>query len=152
VRTAFDEGQRQAVARVLRQLADALVEVVRLVQQRLAGGFVRDLRQRVVADQGHALAAHQVDGAVTCDGHHPRQRASAARLVLRGPLPDAHVDVLQCLLGHAAPAQHAQQACEQDGRGLVVELPERGGIVRGAALQQLGELDLRRQGFVPVHG
>ena len=42
VRAAFDEGQRQAAARVLRQLADAVVEVVRLVEVAgLGRGLVR---------------------------------------------------------------------------------------------------------------
>ena len=60
---------------------------------------------------------------------------------LAGTLPDAHVYVLQHLLGHRAPAQHAQQPGEQDGGGLVVQRPEGAGVLGGTALQELGELD-----------
>ena len=131
VRTAFDERQREALARVVVELPDAEIEVVRLLDAAgIVGGFVGDLGDGVVGDQGHALAAHEVDGAVARDGHHPGERAAAVRLELRGALPDAHVDVLQHFFGHRAAAQHAQQAREQDGRGLVVQRAEGRGVLR----------------------
>jgi hypothetical protein len=66
------------------------------------------------------------------------------RLELRGTLPDAHVHILERFLGNRSAAEHTQQAREQDRGSLVVQRAERGGVLRGATLQQPGELDFRR--------
>src|SRR5215510_2890288 len=69
-------------------------------------GQVHDLRG--VLDGNCTSAPHLVEGSVARDRHHPCDRSTFRRVVVGGPFPDLHVDLLQNFIGNIVPAQNAK--------------------------------------------